>query len=150
MKTLKLILFGILFGILFCRHAFGAVDGNEFFEQKVRPVLVEHCYSCHSSEAKKLKGNLFLDSKAGWQKGGDNGAAVIVPGKPQESLLIRSIQHLEADLEMPPNKPKLSDAVIAAYDAPFPDDRYTAAVRVFPALVPTSTDDPASADNIAV
>jgi len=39
-----------------------------FFEQKIRPVLVEHCYECHSAEAKKLKGNLFLDSKPGWQK----------------------------------------------------------------------------------
>jgi len=87
--------------------------GDAFFEQKVRPVLVEHCYGCHSAEAKKLKGNLYLDSKAGWQKGGDSGEAVIIPGKPEESLFIRSIQHLEADLEMPPKKPKLPDAVIA-------------------------------------
>jgi mono/diheme cytochrome c family protein len=84
-----------------------------FFEQKVRPVLVEHCYSCHSTQAKKLKGNLYLDTKAGWQKGGDSGEPAIIPGKPEESLLIRSIQHLEADLEMPPKKPKLPDAVIA-------------------------------------
>ena len=84
-----------------------------FFEQKVRPVLVEHCYSCHSAGAKKLKGNLYLDSKAGWEKGGDSGKPVIVPGKPDESLLLRTVQHLEEDLEMPPKKPKLSDAVIA-------------------------------------
>ena len=87
--------------------------GITFFEQKVRPVLVEHCYSCHSAEAKKLKGNLYLDSKAGWQKGGDSGESVIVPGKPEASLLIRTVQHLEADMEMPPKKPKLPDAVIA-------------------------------------
>jgi hypothetical protein len=92
-----------------------AVDpaGIAFFEQKVRPVLVEHCYSCHSAEAKKLKGNLYLDSKAGWEKGGDSGNPVIVPGNPPESLLIRTVQHLEADMEMPPKKPKLSDSVIA-------------------------------------
>ncbi|GEP44902.1 DUF1553 domain-containing protein [Brevifollis gellanilyticus] len=84
-----------------------------FFEQKVRPVLVEHCYSCHSAQAKKLKGNLYLDTKAGWEKGGDSGEPAIIPGKPEESLFIRSIQHLEADLEMPPKKPKLPDAVIA-------------------------------------
>lgn len=84
-----------------------------FFEQKVRPVLVEHCYSCHSTQAKKLKGNLYLDTKAGWQKGGDSGEPAIIPGKPEESLLIRSVQHLEADMEMPPKKPKLSDAVVA-------------------------------------
>ncbi len=92
-----------------------AVDpaGIGFFEQKVRPVLVEHCYSCHSAEAKKLKANLYLDSKAGWEKGGDSGEAVIVPGKPEASLLIRTVQHLETDMEMPPKKPKLPDAVIA-------------------------------------
>jgi mono/diheme cytochrome c family protein len=87
--------------------------GITFFEQKVRPVLVEHCYSCHSAEAKKLKGNLYLDSKAGWEKGGDSGEPVIVPGKPEASLLIRTAQHLEADMEMPPKKPKLPDAIIA-------------------------------------
>lgn len=84
-----------------------------FFEQKIRPVLVEHCYSCHSAEAKKLKGNLYLDSKAGWQKGGDSGSPAIIPGKPEDSLFIRSIQHLEEDLEMPSKKPKLPAAVIA-------------------------------------
>ncbi|MCX6858168.1 MAG: DUF1549 domain-containing protein [Verrucomicrobia bacterium] len=87
--------------------------GVAFFEQKVRPVLAEHCYSCHSAQAKKLKGNLYLDSKAGWEKGGDSGDPIIVPGKPEASLLIRSIQHLEADMEMPPKKPKLPEAVIA-------------------------------------
>ena len=94
--------------------ACGAEDaaGLAFFEQKVRPVLVEHCYSCHSAEAKKLKGNLYLDSKAGWEKGGDSGEPVILPGKPDESLLIRTIQHLEEDMEMPPKKPKLPVAVI--------------------------------------
>ncbi len=87
--------------------------GMAFFEQKIRPVLVEHCYSCHSGEAKKLKGNLYLDSKAGWEKGGDSGEPVIIPGKPEASLLIRTVQHLEEDMEMPPKKPKLPDAVIA-------------------------------------
>ena len=86
---------------------------NAFFEQKVRPVLIEHCYECHSAEAKKLKGNLWLDSKAGWQKGGDSGKPIVVPGQPDESLLIRTIRHLEPDLEMPPKKPKLSESVIA-------------------------------------
>lgn len=88
-------------------------SGNAFFEQKIRPALIEQCYSCHSAEAKKLKGNLYLDSKAGWEKGGDSGKPSIIPGKPEESLLIRSIQHVEEDLEMPPKKPKLPDAVIA-------------------------------------
>jgi mono/diheme cytochrome c family protein len=90
-----------------------SADGVAFFEQKVRPVLVEHCYSCHSVGAKKLKGNLLLDTRAGWMKGGDSGEPTILPGKPDESLLMRSIRHQEPDLEMPPKKPKLSDAVIA-------------------------------------
>ncbi len=88
-------------------------DGNAFFEQKVRPVLIEHCYECHSAEAKKLKGNLYLDSKAGWQKGGDSGKPIVVPGQPEQSLLIHAIRHAEPDLVMPPKKPKLPETVIA-------------------------------------
>jgi mono/diheme cytochrome c family protein len=86
---------------------------HAFFEQKIRPVLVEHCYGCHSAQADKLKGGLLLDSKAGWQKGGDSGKPVIVPGRPEESLLIQSVRHEVEDLEMPPKKPKLPEAVIA-------------------------------------
>ena len=112
MKTISTLLTALLFAPLAAVHAADSA-GNAFFEQRVRPVLVEHCYGCHSAEAKKLKGNLYLDSKAGWQKGGDSGEAVIIPGKPEGSLFIRSIQHLEADLEMPPKKPKLPDVVIA-------------------------------------
>ena len=101
--------------ILLASSAALAADpaGITFFEQKIRPVLVEHCYSCHSAEAKKLKGNLYLDTRAGWEKGGDSGEPVILPGKPEASLLIRTVQHLEADMEMPPKKPMLPDAVIA-------------------------------------
>jgi mono/diheme cytochrome c family protein len=87
--------------------------GIAFFEQKIRPILAEHCYSCHSAEAEKLKGNLYLDSKAGWQNGGDSGMPAILPGDPDASLLIRTIRHLEEDMAMPPKKPKLPDAVIA-------------------------------------
>ncbi len=88
-----------------------------FFEQKIRPALVEHCYECHSSKAKKVKGGLSLDSKAGWQKGGDSGRPIIVPGKPDQGLFLRSVRHLETDLEMPPKKPRLPDAVIADFAA---------------------------------
>jgi hypothetical protein len=89
--------------------------GIAFFEQKIRPVLAEQCYECHSASAKKLKANLRLDSKAGWERGGDSGEPALVPGKPDLSLLIRSIQHLDDDLQMPPKKPKLPDAVIADF-----------------------------------
>ena len=89
----------------------------EFFENKIRPVLVEQCLKCHSAEAekdKKLRGGLKLDSKAGWEKGGDTGAA-IVPGKPGEGTLIKSLKYTDPDLQMPP-KGKLSDAVIKDFE----------------------------------
>src|SRR5438876_10474952 len=50
--------------------------GVEFFEQKIRPVLVEKCYECHSHQAKKHRGDLYLDSRDGMRKGGENGPAV--------------------------------------------------------------------------
>src|SRR5687768_1090677 len=86
----------------------------EFFEQKIRPVLVAECYECHAG--KKRKGGLLLDSREGWRAGGDSGAA-IVPGRPEESLLIRSITHADADLKMPSKAPKLEDRVIADFVA---------------------------------
>jgi hypothetical protein len=78
----------------------------EFFEKRIRPLFVHHCYECHSQSAKKLQGKLLLDSRAGLLKGGRSGAA-IVPGKPQESLLIQAVRHEDKDLRMPP-KSKLS------------------------------------------
>jgi hypothetical protein len=78
----------------------------EFFEKRIRPLLVENCYECHSTEGKKIKGGLLLDSRAGVVKGGDTGPA-IVPGAPEASLLIQAVQHIDADLSMPPKK-KLS------------------------------------------
>ncbi len=88
-------------------------EGTAFFEQKIRPLLVEHCYECHSTDAKKLKGHLFLDSKAGWQVGGDSGGPVIILGKPEESLLIKSVRHEDPDTAMPPKKSRLPDGAIA-------------------------------------
>ncbi|MBI4658283.1 MAG: PSD1 domain-containing protein [Verrucomicrobia bacterium] len=74
-----------------------------FFESKVRPLLIERCYECHSHEAAKLKGGLFLDSRGGWTKGGDNGPA-IVPGDPERSLLIKAVRSADENLQMPPKK----------------------------------------------
>jgi hypothetical protein len=80
---------------------------DEFFEQNVRPLLVENCYSCHG--AKKQKGGLRLDSLETILKGGESGPA-IVPGKPEESLLVEAVNH--AGIEMPPTG-KLSPQKIA-------------------------------------
>src|SRR5205814_3763526 len=89
-----------------------AGPGVPFFEQKIRPVLVQHCYECHSTQAKKVRGGLLLDTKAGLLKGGDSGPA-LVPGKVEESLLIKALRHEE--LAMPP-KGKLPAAVIADFE----------------------------------
>jgi mono/diheme cytochrome c family protein len=88
----------------------------DFFEARIRPVLAEHCYKCHSDDAereKKLRGGLKLDSKANWAKGGDTGPA-IVPGKPGEGTLIKSLKY-DGDTQMPP-KGKLPAAVIADFE----------------------------------
>ena len=95
----------------------GAVDspgGIEFFEKRIRPLLADKCYECHSASAKKLKGGLNLDSKAGWSKGGDTGPA-IVPGKPEDSLLIKAVRWTDPDTQMPPKR-KLPAADIAALE----------------------------------
>lgn len=91
----------------------GADDSVEFFEKKIRPVLVEHCYQCHGAESKELQGELRLDVKAGWQLGGESGKPAIVPGKPEESPLIRAVRHDSDASAMPPSKPRLSDEIIA-------------------------------------
>ena len=107
--------------------------GIAFFESKIRPVLVENCYECHSAAAiptKKLRGGLLLDSKDGLLKGGDSGPA-IVPGKAKDSLLIKTLRHL-GDPKMPP-KGKLAESVIADLETWInpgaPDPRTGAVVR---------------------
>jgi mono/diheme cytochrome c family protein len=88
----------------------------EFFEKKIRPVLTQHCAGCHSADAaknKKLKGNLYLDTRAGVLKGGDSGPA-LVPGKPAESLLLKTLKY-DGDTNMPP-KGKLPDAVVKDFE----------------------------------
>jgi hypothetical protein len=84
-----------------------------FFESNIRPALVKHCYECHSEDAKKLGGKLRLDTKEHTLKGGESGPA-LVPGKPEESLLIFALKWQD-NLEMPPEKP-LSPAVLADFE----------------------------------
>ncbi|MBM3872050.1 MAG: DUF1549 domain-containing protein, partial [Verrucomicrobia bacterium] len=92
-------------------------EGVAFFEQKIRPVLIASCFECHSAEAKakgKLKGGLFLDTRAALLTGGDEGPA-LVPGKADESLLIKAMRWSREDLHMPP-KSKLPPEVIADFE----------------------------------
>jgi Protein of unknown function (DUF1553)/Protein of unknown function (DUF1549)/Planctomycete cytochrome C len=85
-------------------------EGLEFFEKRIRPLLSENCFKCHSA-AKKQRGGLRLDSGAAILKGGDTGPAII-PGKPEKSLLLKAVGYKDADLRMPP-KSKLPDSQIA-------------------------------------
>ncbi len=89
----------------------------DFFEKKIRPVLVESCYECHSATSKNIRGGLLLDSREGVLKGGDSGPAIVV-GDPKKSLLITGIRHedKDPDMAMPPKKDKLSDAIIADFE----------------------------------
>jgi hypothetical protein len=89
-----------------------APDDAEFFEKKIRPVLVEHCYKCHSAQAEKLQGKLLLDSRESVRKGGESGP-VVVPGDPDASLLVQALRF--ESLEMPPSG-KLAAAVIADFE----------------------------------
>ena len=84
-----------------------------FFEQKIKPILTNHCYECHSAKAEIPQANLWLDRKAGWEKGGDTPGPVIIPGKPEKSLLIQVVKHqLGPKRAMPRDKTKLSASQI--------------------------------------
>jgi hypothetical protein len=79
-----------------------ARGGDDFFRAKVEPVLREHCFECHS-HGKKMKGGLTLDSRSGWEQGGDSGPA-LTAGKPEESLLIRMVRWADTEHQMPPRE----------------------------------------------
>lgn len=72
---------------------------SEFFEKRIRPILIAHCYECHGPD--EASGKLRLDTKDGWVRGGESGP-VIVPGDPSASLLIRAVTHSDGKLKMPP------------------------------------------------
>ncbi|MCI0360821.1 MAG: DUF1549 domain-containing protein, partial [Planctomycetaceae bacterium] len=117
----------ILALLLIMRPALVAADESalEFFEKQVRPILVARCYECHSGKVDKPKGGLRLDSLAAVKKGGDTGPA-IVPGKPQESLLVDAINY--GDLYQMPPKTRLTAEEVAVLTkwveigAPWPKD----------------------------
>ena len=114
----------IIFALILC--AFSAAHGEKqktaskkdtqagivFFENKIRPVLVNRCYECHSEDAEKLGGKLLLDTKSGMMESGESGPS-LVKGKPDNSLVIKALKW-DHDLEMPPDEP-LSEAVISDF-----------------------------------
>ncbi len=77
--------------------------GTVFFEKKIRPLLIKHCYECHSEEAEERQGGLLLDRRSGWIEGGDTNKAVI-PGQPNASLLIKAVRYADENLQMPPDE----------------------------------------------
>ena len=88
-------------GVAWARAEEPSASKIDFFESKIRPVLIERCQSCHSSKAAKLKGNLRLDSREMALKGGDSGPAIL-PGKSAESRLFKAVEYRDAETAMPP------------------------------------------------
>ena len=95
------------------RTSSATAEDIAFFEKKIRPILADTCYECHSAESKNIKGGLLLDSKDGIKKGGDSGPAII-PGNVNDSLLLEAVRYGNTELQMPPQKHggKLPDHVI--------------------------------------
>jgi hypothetical protein len=125
---------------LTARAAEPSRDQAQFFEARVRPLLVAKCYECHAASAKKVKGGLLLDTRAGVRKGGESGA-VIVAGQPDKSSLIRAVRYGDPELQMPPDA-KLSrreiDVLVEWVRQGAPDPRDDA-----PAVATTAPDKPA-------
>ena len=135
-KTHRRNLFGrlyLLLVFLLIRSAGLAEQRTDFFEKKIRPVLSKNCYECHSAKSKSLKAGLLLDRKAGWVRGGKNGA-VIHPGKPDESILMNALKYDNHELQMPPSG-KLSETVLADFEKWIsmgaPDPRNSSMEEVF-------------------
>ena len=105
----------LLFVLFFLLPNFHLIaDESPFFESKIRPVLSEKCYECHSARSSKIKGGLRLDHIDLILQGGDSGPAIIV-GKPLESLLIEAIRYENPDFHMPP-KEKLKKEIVSDFE----------------------------------
>src|SRR5436309_2982732 len=89
----------------------GSARDDQFYQAKVYPILSAQCFSCHSHREKKSKGGLMLDSKGAVLQGGDDGV-VVVPGKPEQSLLMKAVEHAPDVPHMPP-KGKLTTEQVA-------------------------------------
>lgn len=87
--------------------------GLKFFESKIRPVLVQHCYECHASDAQES--GLRVDSRQALEIGGSRGSAISLE-KPRSSLLLSVMKHQDPELSMPPNENRLSDEVIDDFE----------------------------------
>lgn len=102
----------ILTGLFVLQLKADEIDGAEFFEKRIRPVLIEHCYECHSASAKAIKGGLRLDTREAMRSGGESGPGV-VPGDLELGSVVSAMKY--ESVEMPP-KGKLSENVIADFE----------------------------------
>ncbi len=89
--------------VLGCLATAVPAQAGDFFVEKIEPLLKHRCYECHSHPAGKMKGGLTLDAKSGWEQGGDSGPS-LVPGKPDESLLIKMVRWTDQEHQMPPKQ----------------------------------------------
>src|SRR5580704_9787761 len=103
----------LLFLLVALAPAVAQSGSADLFEAKIRPVLVAKCYGCHSSKLSSPMGGLVLDTKAGLEKGGASGPAVI-SGKPDQSRLLQALRYADPHLQMPPTG-KLPDETIAGF-----------------------------------
>lgn len=122
-------IFGVLFSTAYCGEQSLSAEQVKFFETKVRPLLAEHCYKCHGPN--QQKGGLRLDARGQVLLGGDSGPA-IVPGKPEESLLLEAVRY--ESFEMPPSRqlPQADIDILADWikaGAPWPGDDGKVATR---------------------
>lgn len=109
--SLRLIATALLpLAMTMCLALTAGADDEAFFFERVLPIFQQHCYDCHSHDGGVMEGGLALDWRSGWSEGGDRGPA-IVPGDPDNSILIQAIRHTDAELVMP--EEKLSDEEIA-------------------------------------
>ena len=101
-KAIQLFSVGMVFSFLStpCIRVLGAEPKAESFSRQIEPLLKTHCFKCHSHDSGKMKGGLALDSRSGWEKGGDSGPT-LVPGKPEDSILLYRIESDEPSIRMP-------------------------------------------------
>ena len=113
-RSVSVILFAVSLTLSVCESVADVPSTGEieFFEKSVRPILVEHCYECHSS--REVSGGLRLDDREAVRRGGDSGPA-IRPGNSERSLLIEAVRYGNRDLQMPP-KNSLTDEQIATLE----------------------------------
>ena len=101
-------------------------EGIAYFEKNIRPLLAANCYGCHSSKLASPMSGLLLDSKAGMLRGGKTGVPAVVPGRPEDSLVVAAVKHTANGLSMPPGKslePAEVDALVTWIKMGAPDPR---------------------------